>query len=197
MPSLKKYLSSSLLAVAAAVGGALLEASTDLIKTNFEPALLATRNLLEDWFLPLPHDALLGISLDVYAPSTVGNNAWVQSVSATIPAKRCHQAGWTGIVQAFDRAQSSNVANAILTIRCRPSGRVTVALSPQSGRTVEVYDGRFNDGDKLGFPGVPGSYYAGVLTMHRLDAVQPEGPWVPVNKCQLTDSCDPNDFVAE
>jgi hypothetical protein len=59
---------------------------------------------------------------------------------------------------------------------------------------VQVYEGRFKDGDKVAFPGVPGSYYAGILTMHRLDAVEPKGPWVPVNKCQIANTCNDGDF---
>lgn len=35
MPSLKKYFSKGLIAVIAAVGGACLEATTDIIKKNF------------------------------------------------------------------------------------------------------------------------------------------------------------------
>ncbi|WP_434728610.1 hypothetical protein [Pseudomonas soli] len=71
MPSLKKHLVSSLLALSAAVGGALLEASTDLLKKNFEPALISTRNTFEDWLSPLPAKALIGINLMFYMPSAL------------------------------------------------------------------------------------------------------------------------------
>ncbi|PXX51836.1 hypothetical protein SAMN05660489_06264 [Pseudomonas sp. LAMO17WK12:I10] len=196
MLSLRKPISKVLIAVIATVGGAFLEASTDLIKKNFEPALVGTRNSLEDWFSPLPHDALLGISLETYMPSASGDKPWAESVSATIPAKRCRDTGWPGIVRAFDPSPNGHSTNAVITIRCRPSGRVEVALAPQSGETIKIYEGRFKDGDKIGFPGVPGSYYAGVLTMHRLETNKPEGPWQPVNECQVTNTCKPDDFRA-
>lgn len=59
MPSFKKYLFTGLLAISTGVGGALLEASTDLVKKNFDSVLIGTRNTLEDWIFPLPRDALL------------------------------------------------------------------------------------------------------------------------------------------
>lgn len=181
MPTFKKYLSSGLLAAVAAIGGALLEASTDLIKKNFEPALASSRNMLEDWFSPLPRDALIGITLQTYMPSPAENDFRSEEVSASIPAKSCRKPGGHSIVRVFDEAPNKHHTNAVMMIHCRPSGRVSIALAPQSGETVQIYEGRFQDGDKVGFPGVPGSYYAGVLTMHRLDEIQPTGPWEPVN----------------
>ncbi|MFJ2379474.1 hypothetical protein K1T36_19685 [Pseudomonas protegens] len=181
MPSLRKYLSSGLLAVSAAVGGALLEASTDLLKKNFEPALISTRNTLEDWASPLPNNALIGLNLMFYIPTASGDEPWAEGMSATIPSKSCQKPGGYDIVRVFDASPNGHRTNAVVTIHCRSSGRVSVSLAPLSGETVQVYDGQFKDGDKVGFPGVPGSYYAGVLTMHWLDAVEPKGPWIPLN----------------
>lgn len=181
MPSLKKHLSSGLLALSAAVGGALLEASTDLLKKNFELAMVSTRNTFEDWLSPLPHDALIGITLQTYMPSPAENDFRSEEVSASIPAKSCRKPGGHSIVRVFDEAPNEHHTNAVMMIHCRPSGRLSIALAPQSGETVQIYEGRFQDGDKVGFPGVPGSYYAGILIMHRLDEVQPTGPWEPVS----------------
>ncbi|MCP1507234.1 hypothetical protein J2Y83_003208 [Pseudomonas marginalis] len=194
MPSLKKYFSKGLIAVIAAVGGACLEATTDIIKKNFEPALVSARNSLEDRFSPLPENALIGLSLDFYMPSALGNETKAEGVSASIPGKSCRKPDGHDIVRVFDESANGHRTNAVMIIHCSPSGRVSVSLAPQSGQIVSIYEGRFRDGEKLGFPGVPGSYYAGVLTMHRLDAVEPKGPWMSVNKCQIDNSCKPEDF---
>lgn len=115
-------------------------------------------------------------------------------VSATIPGSLCLEPNGHSIVRAFDDSANGHQSNLIMHISCRPSGRVSVTFAPQSGQAVQVYEGRFKDGDKVAFPGVPGSYYAGILTMHRLDAVEPKGPWVPVNKCQIANTCNDGDF---
>jgi len=187
---LKKYLSKGLIAVIAGVGGACLEATTDIIKKNFEPALISARNTFEDRISPLPADALIGLNLMFYIPSAIGDETRAEGVSATIPGASCLKPDGHDIVRVFDESANGHRTNTVMIIHCRPSGRVSVSLAPQSGETVRIYEGRFKDGEKAGFPGVPGSYYAGVLTMHRLDAVEPSGPWVPVNECQVDNSCD-------
>lgn len=68
----KKTISKGLIAIIVAAGGACLEASTDLIKNNFEPALMATRNFFEDQFFPIPDGALLGLNLTFYIPVNDG-----------------------------------------------------------------------------------------------------------------------------
>jgi len=181
MPLLKKYLSSGLLMVSAAIGGALLEASTDLIKKNFEPTLISARNALEDWSYPLPSEAVIGLNLMFYMPSASGHESWAEGVSATIPSRSCRKTEGHDIVRAVDESPNGHRTNAIMIIHCRPSGRVSVFLAPQSGEAKQIYDGRFKDGEKIGFAGVAGSYAAGVLTMHRLDAIEPSGQWEPMN----------------
>lgn len=187
--SLKKTISKGFIAIIVAVGGACLEASTDLIKNNFEPALVATRNFFEDQFSPLPDDALLGLNLTFYIPSAKAGETSAEGVSATISGSLCLKPNGHSIVRAFDESSHGHQTNAVIHLTCRPSGRISVSLAPQSGDSVKVYEGRFNDGDKVAFPGVPGSYYAGILTMHRLDAREPKGPWIPVNTCQQSTIC--------
>ncbi|MBS4086657.1 MULTISPECIES: hypothetical protein [Pseudomonas] len=194
MPALKKNLSKSLIAVIASVGGACLEATTDIIKKNFEPALISVRNNFEDRLSPLPENALIGLSLDFYMPSTLGSETSAEGVSASISGRSCRKSGGHNIVRVFDESANGHRTNAVMIIHCSPSGRISVSLAPQSGQIVPIYEGRFKDGEKAGFPGVPGSYYAGVLTIHRLDAVEPKGPWVPANKCQVDNSCNSEDF---
>lgn len=180
MTSLKKYFSIGLLAGSAAAGGALLEASTDLIKKNFKPTLISARNTLEDWVSPLPREAVIGLSLMFYMPSASSGESWAEGMSATIPSESCRNTGGHDIVRAVDESPNGHRTNAIMVIHCRPSGRVSISLAPQSGEAKTIYDGRFQDGEKVGFAGVAGSYAAGVLTMHRLDAVEPSGPWEPI-----------------
>lgn len=194
MISFKKNLSKGLIAAIAGVGGACLEATTDIIKKYFEPALISARNTFEYRISPLPADALIGLSLMFYMPSAFGDETRAEGVSATIPGASCRKPDGHDIVRVFDESPNGHHTNAVMIIHCRPSGRVSVSLAPQSGETVQIYEGRFKDGEKAGFPGVPGSYYAGVLTMHRLDAVEPSGPWVPVNECQVDNSCDSKKF---
>lgn len=191
MSVLKTHFSKGLIAIIAAVCGGAVEATTDLIKKNFEPALVNARNTVEDWLAPLPSGALIGINLMFYMPATSADQPWAEGVSASIPAKSCREPGGHDIVRVFNESPNAHRTNAVMMIHCRPSGRVSVDLAPQSGDIVQLYNGRFKDGEKKGFPGVPGSYYAGVLTMHRLDAVEPSGPRVPVNECQIDNSCDP------
>ncbi|EIH97701.1 hypothetical protein DEN96_26625 [Escherichia coli] len=193
----KKSISKGLIAVIVAAGGACLEASTDLIKNNFEPALMATRNFFEDQFFPIPDGALLGLNLTFYIPFAKAGDTSAEGVSATIPGSLCLKPNGHSIVRAFDESSYGHQTNAVIHLTCRPSGRISVSLVPQSGHRVKIYEGRFNDGDKVAFSGVPGSYYAGILTMYRLDAREPKGPWISINTCQQSATCKDLDSSLE
>ncbi|WP_233968907.1 hypothetical protein [Pectobacterium polaris] len=187
--SLKKTISKGLTAILVAIGGACLEASTDLIKNNFEPSLLATRYFFEDQFSPVPESTQFGLNLTFYIPSAKAGETSAEAVSATIPGSLCLKPNGHSIVRAFNESADGHQTNVVMHITCRPSGRISISLAPQSNHSVKVYEGRFSDGEKVAFPGVPGSYYAGILTMHQLDARQPKGPWLPVNICQQSNTC--------
>ncbi len=193
----KKSISKGLIAVIVAAGGVCLEASTDLIKNNFEPALMATRNFFEDQFFPIPDGALLGLNLTFYIPFAKAGDTSAEGVSATIPGSLCLKPNGHSIVRAFDESSYGHQTNAVIHLTCRPSGRISVSLVPQSGHRVKIYEGRFNDGDKVAFSGVPGSYYAGILTMYRLDAREPKGPWISINTCQQSATCKDLDASLE
>ena len=195
--SLKKTILKGLIAIIVAAGGACLESSTDLIKNNFEPALVVTRNFFEDKFSPIPDGALLGLNLTFYIPFDKARETSAEGVSATIPGSLCLKPNGHSIVHTFDESSYGHQTNAVIHLTCRPSGRISVSLVPQSGHSVKIYEGRFNDGDKVAFSGVPGSYYAGILTMHRLDALEPKGPWVPINTCQQSTICKDLDASLE
>lgn len=193
-----KWIAKSFIAIILAVGGASLEASSDLIKNNFEPALVSARNFLEDRLFPIPRSALVGINLTFYLPSADAGKASAEGVSATIPGSLCLASNGHNIVRPFEESANRYKTNVIMHIACRPSGRISITLSPQNGQDVKVYEGRLSDGDKVAFAGVPGSYNAGIVTIYRLDAIEPKGPWVPVNKCLKSNTCKDSDFsVAE
>ncbi|WNK06511.1 hypothetical protein RMO93_25450 (plasmid) [Escherichia coli] len=192
-----KIISKGLIAIIVAAAGACLEASTDLIKNNFESALMATRNFFEDQFFPIPDGALLGLNLTFYIPFAKAGDTSAEGVSATIPGSLCLKPNGHSIVRAFDGLSYGHQTNVVIHLTCRPSGRISVSLIPQSGHRVKVYEGRFNDGDKVAFPGTPGSYYAGILTMYRLDARKPKGPWVPLNTCLQSTTCNDLDTSLE
>lgn len=191
MTSFKKNLTKGIIAVIATIGGAYLEATTDIIKKNFEPALINARNSFEDRFSPLSDSAQIGLNLMFYVPSALGDEARAEGVSATIPGASCRKPNGHDIVRVFDESANGQNTNVVVIIHCTPSGRVSVSLAPQSGEIVPIYEGHFKDGQKAGFPGIPGSYYAGILTIYRLDGVKPKGSWGPVNKCQTDNNCDP------
>jgi hypothetical protein len=187
----KKLLAKGLVAIFVAVGGACLETSTDLIKKNFQPVLVSSINYFEDKFFPIPENALFGINLTFYIPSTKAGGPSAEAVSATIPGALCLSANGHSIVRPFNESAGGHQTNVMM----RPSGRISIFLSPQSVQDVQVYEGNFNDGDKVSFPGMPGSYSTGILTMYRLNAMEPKGPWVPVNKCMQSNTCKQTDFT--
>lgn len=179
-----------------AIGGGLMEASTDLIKNNFEPTLVSARNFFEDKLSPIPDSAIIGLNLTFHMPSTTIGEILSDGFSATIPSSRCISPNGYNIVHAFNGAYNEYKNSMIIHITCRPSGRISISLSPQSGQEVKVYEGRFSDGDKVPFPGIQGSYHAGILSMYRLDAVEAEGEWKPLNNCQPY-TCNNFDFSLE
>jgi len=195
---LKKWIAKGFIAIILALGGACLEASSDLIKNNFEPVLVSARNFLEDRLSPIPSSALIGINLTFYLSSAYAGEAYAEGVSATIPGSLCLASNGHNIVRPFEESANGYKTNVIMHIACRPSGRISITLSPQNGQGVKVYEGRLSDGVKVAFSGVPGSYNAGIVTIYRLDAIEPQGPRVPVNKCLQSNTCKDSDFsVAE
>lgn len=191
---LKKWIAKGFIAIILAVGGACLEASSDIIKNNFEPVLVSARNFLEDRLSPIPSSALIGINLTFYLSSADAGEAYAEGVSATIPGSLCLASNGHNIVRPFEESANGYKTNVIMHIACRPSGRISITLSPQNGQGVKVYEGRLSDGDKVAFSGVPGSYNAGIVTIYRLDAIEPQGPWVPANKCLRSNTCEDSDF---
>jgi hypothetical protein len=104
------------------------EASSDLIKDNFEPVLVSARNFLEDRLSPIPGSALIGINLTFYLPSADAGEASAEEISATIPGSLCLASNGHSIVRPFDESANGHKTNVIMHIACRPSGRIYISL---------------------------------------------------------------------
>jgi hypothetical protein len=182
---LKKIMS----ALVVATGGALLYEYNDALSSMAKPTFSSAWAWAQDHLSPMESGKLIAVDLKFFIPSNVDKKRSVEGISATFPAARCRRPEGASITRSFDGGSRDSYTNAIVTISCRASGRTLVKLTPQSGAPVMVYDGIYNDGDQVPFSGMPGSYYAGMLTMHFLDEKLPSGPRVPVNKCQITKTC--------
>ena len=150
---------------------------------------MATKYFFEDQFSSVPESAQFGLNLTFYIPSAKAGETFAEAVSATIPGSLCLKPKGHSIVRAFDDSAASHQTNVMMHITCRTSGRISISLASESNHNVKVYEGRFSDGEKVAFPGIPGSYYAGILTMYRLHAREPKGPWFSVNTCQQSNTC--------
>lgn len=115
---LKKWIAKGFIAIILAVGGACLEASSDLIKNNFEPVLVSARNFLEDRLFPIPSSALIGINLTFYLPSADAGEASAEGLSATIPGSLCLASNGHNIVRPFEESANGyrNKTNVIMHI---------------------------------------------------------------------------------
>ncbi len=178
------------MAVVASTGGVLLLTYTDALASFFKPTLSSVWAWTQDQVSPMSDDKLIGVDLRFYIPPNVDKGRSFEAVSATFWPKRCKRPEGASITRTFDGGERDSYTNAIISISCRASGRTMVSLTSQNGTTLTVYDGIFKDGEKITFPGIPGSYYAGTLTLHLLDTKMPDGPRRPINKCQITNTCE-------
>jgi hypothetical protein len=176
-------------AVVATSGMVLATIYKDTLTSLITPNLSYGFAWIQDHLFPMPDDKLIGAELRFYIPNNVNKGRSFEAVSVTFWPERCKRPEGASIVRTFDDGERDSYTNAIVTISCRASGRTLVTLTPQSGTTVTIYDGIFRDGEKKPFAGIPGSYYAGLLTLHLLDTKMPSGPWRLVNKCQLSNTC--------
>jgi hypothetical protein len=182
---LKKIVSALVLTTS----GALLVTYNDALSSIVKPTFVAAWAWTQDRLSPMESGKRIAVELRFFIPSTVDKERSFEAVSATFSAERCKRPGGASITRWFDGGARDSYTNAIVSISCRASGRTLVKLTPQSGAPVTLYDDIYKDGDKVPFPGIPGSYYAGMLTMYFFDEKMPSGPWVPVNKCQTTNTC--------
>lgn len=172
-------------AVIAATAGALLNIYTDALK----PVITSAWPWMQDQVQPLSDDKIIGVELRFYIPTSVDKNRSFEAVSATLWPNKCKRPEGASVMNTFDSGTRDSYTNAIVNITCRASGRTRVTLTPQNGSIATLYDGVFKDGEKISFAGVPGSYYAGILTFHFLNTKMPDGPRRSVNKCQITNTC--------
>lgn len=169
--------------------GATIEAYGSYIQKNVGPFFASGWNLLQDHISPLSMDKQIGVSLRFYIPPSVDKAREFESKSVTLPAELCHKSESRPIVSNFDGGERDSYTNVIVRVSCRPSGRTKVVLAPQSGDVITLYDDIFKDGTRVEFPGVPGSYNAGVLSLYILGD-EPHGPLFPINKCMETNDCE-------
>lgn len=177
------------LALVVATGLTLLATYKEVLTDVIKPTVNSGWAWLQDHFSPMSEDKIIAVELKFYIPSDVNKRRSFEAMSATFWPKRCKRPEGASIVRTFDSGGRDSYTNAIVRISCRASGRTLVTLTPQSGPILTVYDGIFKDGEVVSFPGVPGSYYAGLLSMYLLDTDMPAGPRVPINKCQINDTC--------
>jgi hypothetical protein len=169
-------------ALVVTTGVVLLATYNDALTSTVKPAIASAWDWLQDHLSPMESGKLIAVELRFFIPPNVDKERSFEAVSATVSAERCKHPGGKSITRSFDGGSRDSYTDAIVSISCRASGRTLVKLIPQSGAPVTVYDGFYKDGDRVPFPGIPGSYYAGMLTMYFLDEKIPSGPRVPVNK---------------
>ncbi|MDB5768044.1 MAG: hypothetical protein JWQ61_2858 [Collimonas fungivorans] len=185
----KRMFGAATVAIVASTGGVLVEAYTGALTSFIKPTLAAGWKQMQDHLFPMPDDKLIAVSLQFFIPPNVNKERSAEGISATFWPARCKRPEGDSFKRPFDGGERDSYTNAIVNISCRASGRTLITLTPQSGTTHTLYDGILKDGEKLAFPGVPGSYYAGIVSLYLLDTKMPDGPWRPVNKCQINNSC--------
>lgn len=185
----KATFSKVAIAVAASTGGVLLGTYNEALTGAIRPAAISAWEWIEDRLRPMPDGKDIGVAVQFYIPATIDKDRQFEGVSVTLPSARCKGREGASIERTFDDGLRDSYTNAIIKIACRASGRTLVTLTPESGAAQIVYDGIFKDGERVAFPGIPGSYYAGIVSLYLLDTTLPDGPWQPVNKCQINNTC--------
>ncbi|MDN7899074.1 MULTISPECIES: hypothetical protein [Burkholderia cepacia complex] len=176
----------ALLAATASVG---LMAYQSNLTHIVEPWISDAFGWAEDHIRPMPDDKLIGISLRFWQPSDTDRGELFEGLSITIGPKQCRQPGGYELTRIFNDHDSNAYTHAFVHVTCRASGRVIVTLVPRDGAATNVYDGLAKEWVQLPFPGVKGSYSYGDVVVTTLNRDPPAGPWIPANKCQLTNSC--------
>ncbi|MBJ2114449.1 hypothetical protein JFQ86_16590 [Serratia ureilytica] len=172
-------------------GIAFLEAYSNLLSQNIAPSIKSVWYWTRGYVTPIPDDQQYVFDIGFYIPSEVNKSTISEHMGISIPTKECRLMKGKMEVKSSTDSWRENHINVIAEVYCSRSGLVKVELSPQSGgKKLTIYDGFFEDGKIVSFPGVSGSYYAGVLRLLQVGTEEPSGPWIPVNKCQTTNTCE-------
>lgn len=182
-------LKKAAMALVVASGLTLLAMYKEAFNSFIRPTLTSGWARVQDHLFPMPDDKIIAVALTFDIPTSVNTKISSEGMSATFWPTQCKRPGGASIVRSFDSGERNSYTNAIVSISCSASGRTLVTLTPQSGAAMTIYEGIFKDGEKIAFPGAPGSYYAGLLTLYLLDTKEPAGPRVPVNECQKSNTC--------
>lgn len=181
-----KRASIKMIAVSACVA---LGAYETGLKRVVEPWMSEAFGWMEDRMMPMADDKDIGIDIRFWDPGAADARTTAEGLSITLGPKQCRQPDGYALTRRFAGRDVNAATHAFVHVTCRASGRVTVTLTPRSGATATIYDGRAKEWERLPFPGVKDSYSYGDVTVVLLDRRPPAGPWKPVNRCQATNSC--------
>lgn len=133
---------------------------------------------------PMPEGYVIRLDLRFGLHETTGA-ARFERTRVTLWPGRCKRVDGDTLTRTFD--PDNSYQNVILQVSCNYNGRIKVTLTPLFGEQATIYDGLPNDQETHPFSGVPGSYRFGQLQITR---VYTDTSRVPVNSCQLMNSCD-------
>ncbi|MBU9856242.1 hypothetical protein [Rahnella bonaserana] len=159
--------------------------------TNTVYSLLSGgKEYVRDVLFPLDNEKQIAIRLEFYLPTALDNNVTAETLSALLSSSYCKNSKKEPIILTPSDNKYATHTNTIVTVTCRASGKVTVKMISQSGSPQTIYESTPDGTEHIPFPGVPGSHFAGVLIVDLEGTKEPSGPWVPVNQCQLNNTCE-------
>lgn len=169
-------------------GIAVLEVYSNFLSQNIVPTIRSVWYWTRGYIVPIPDDKQYVFDIGFYIPSDISRSTISEHIGISIPTKECRSVEGASAINPRLLGDYNNV---IAEVHCYRSGLVKVELSPQNGgKKLTLYDGIFVNGKKKSFPGVSGSYNAGILRLLQVGTEKPSGPMVPVNKCQASNTCE-------
>lgn len=172
-------------------GITLLEAYSNLLSQNIAPTIKSVWYWTRGYIAPIPDDQQYVFDIGFYISPEINKSTISEHIGISIPTKECRTMEGKSAVKPSTDSWRENHINVIAEANCNRSGLVKVELSPQSGgKRLTLYNGIFEDGKEISFPGVSGSYSAGVLRLLQVGTKEPSGSWIPVNKCQTSNTCE-------
>ena len=178
----KSWVKNAGIALLSATGGAVAEAYSNFLSQNLNPLFLSLVAWVQDQVFPMPLDQQIVAQLTFYISAKVDKERSAEVMAVGLYGKECRRPGGKIEVRTFDQGERDNYTEALVRGSCRPSGRTKVTITPRNGSPITLYHGIFNDGEKIEFGGVPGSYEYGVLTLILVGTKEPTGPRLPVNQ---------------
>lgn len=178
----RRHLTKLWLALFAASLTAVWQVYQDWLSSTIEHRATAIWGQVFD--KPMPEGVIIRLDLR-FGLQDNADTARFERTRFTLWPGRCKRAGGDTLTRTFDRGNSHQ--NVILQVTCNYNGRISVTLTPLFGETATIYNGLPTEQETHPFAGVPGSYRFGQLQISR---VYTDTTRVPVNSCQLMNSCD-------